>query len=130
MEFFRLGQSAIQVSVASVDDNLLPSCMTTLRGRKKKDSHRCDFRGVCHSMPEGNASPNIGEGLFWIVSLTDPEKALSDIRRRIPLGHRMTDAAEIAAMAVFLLSPTQSGHTTGQQIVVDGSYTHLDRALT
>ena len=68
--------------------------------------------------------------LNWISQRDDPPKALSDIRRRIPLGHRMTDAAEIAAMAVFLLSPTQSAHTTGQHIVVDGGYTHLDRALT
>ena len=66
----------------------------------------------------------------WIKQREDPEKALSDIRRRIPLGHRMTEAAEIAAMVVFLLSPTQSAHTTGQHIVVDGGYTHLDRALT
>ncbi len=66
----------------------------------------------------------------WINQREDPEKALFDIRRRIPLGHRMTDASEIAAMVVFLLSPTQSAHTTGQHIVVDGGYTHLDRALT
>jgi L-fucose dehydrogenase len=66
----------------------------------------------------------------WISRRENPEKALSDIKRRVPLGHRMTDAAEIAAMAVFLLSPTQSAHTTGQHIVVDGGYTHLDRALT
>lgn len=65
----------------------------------------------------------------WISRRDDPDEALSEIRRRIPLGHRMTEAAEIAAMVVFLLS-TQSGHTTGQQIVVDGGYTHLDRALT
>lgn len=66
----------------------------------------------------------------WISQREDPEKSLSDIRRRIPLGHRMTKASEIAAMVVFLLSPTQSAHTTGQHIVVDGGYTHLDRALT
>jgi L-fucose dehydrogenase len=42
----------------------------------------------------------------------------------------MTEPAEIAAMVVFLLSPAQSGHTTAQQIVVDGGYVHLDRALT
>ena len=41
----------------------------------------------------------------------------------------MTTAEEIAAMTVFLLSP-QSSHTTGQQIIVDGGYVHLDRALT
>lgn len=66
----------------------------------------------------------------WISQRPDPAKALAEIRSRIPLDHRMTEAAEIAAMVVFLLSPTQSGHTTGQQIVVDGGYTHLDRALT
>lgn len=66
----------------------------------------------------------------WINKREDPEKALTAIRRRIPLGHRMTEAREIAAMVVFLLSPTQSSHTTGQHIVVDGGYTHLDRALT
>jgi L-fucose dehydrogenase len=66
----------------------------------------------------------------WIHTQPDPEAALKRIVERIPLGHRMTEAAEIAAMAVFLLSPAQSGHTTGQQIVVDGGYTHLDRAIT
>lgn len=66
----------------------------------------------------------------WISKREDPDKALFEIRRRIPLGHRMTNAAEIAAMVVFLLSPAQSAHTTGQHIVVDGGYTHLDRALT
>jgi L-fucose dehydrogenase len=66
----------------------------------------------------------------WISLRDDPEKALAEIRQRIPLDHRMTEPAEIAAMVVFLLSPAQSAHTTGQQIVVDGGYTHLDRALT
>ncbi|WP_058187675.1 L-fucose dehydrogenase [Terracidiphilus gabretensis] len=66
----------------------------------------------------------------WVSTQPDPEAALKRIAERIPLGHRMTDAAEIAAMTVFLLSPTQSGHTTGQQLVVDGGYTHLDRAIT
>ena len=66
----------------------------------------------------------------WISSRPDPQAALDQIRRRIPLGHRFTLASEIAAMSVFLLSPAQSGHTTGQHIVVDGGYTHLDRALT
>jgi len=66
----------------------------------------------------------------WIATRPDPQAALTEISRRIPLGHRFTEASEIAAMAVFLLSPTQSAHTTGQHIVVDGGYTHLDRALT
>ena len=55
---------------------------------------------------------------------------LESIGQRVPLGQRMTRAEEIAAAVVFLLSPTQSGHTTGQHVFVDGGYTHLDRALT
>ena len=42
--------------------------------------------------------------------------------------HRMTTADEIAATVVFLLSP-RSAHTTGQHVVVDGGYVHLDRAV-
>ena len=66
----------------------------------------------------------------WLAARPDPAAALAAIEQRIPLGHRMTTPAEIAAMTVFLLSPTQSGHTTAQQILVDGGYTHLDRTLT
>lgn len=61
---------------------------------------------------------------------SDPEGNLRQITARIPLGHRMTLDSEIAAAVVFLLSPTQSGHTTGQHLVVDGGYVHLDRALS
>ena len=56
-----------------------------------------------------------------------PER-LAEIVRHIPMGQRMTEAAEIAATVVFLLSE-KSGHTTGQWLFVDGGYTHLDRAL-
>ena len=66
----------------------------------------------------------------WLDSLDNPELTLKTITDRIPLGHRMTEGSEIAAMTVFLLSPTQSGHTTAQHLIVDGGYTHLDRALT
>jgi L-fucose dehydrogenase len=66
----------------------------------------------------------------WLSSREDPSAALAAITQKIPLGRRMTDGAEIAAMVVFLLSSKQSGHTTAQQILVDGGYTHLDRALT
>jgi L-fucose dehydrogenase len=66
----------------------------------------------------------------WLESRDDPAAALAAITERIPLGKRMTEAGEIAAMTVFLLSPQQSGHTTAQHILVDGGYTHLDRALT
>ncbi len=66
----------------------------------------------------------------WLSTQESPEASYARILSRIPLGGRMTEPAEIAAMVVFLLSSTQSGHTTAQQIVVDGGYTHLDRALT
>jgi L-fucose dehydrogenase len=66
----------------------------------------------------------------WLETLGDPAAKLKEITDKIPLGHRMTLSSEIAAAAVFLLSPTQSGHTTGQHLIVDGGYVHLDRALT
>jgi L-fucose dehydrogenase len=62
--------------------------------------------------------------------LDNPEAKLKEIENKIPLGHRMTTQAELAAAVVFLLSPTQSGHTTGQILHVDGGYVHLDRMLT
>ncbi len=64
----------------------------------------------------------------WLATLPDPDEALATITSRIPLGQRMTEAAEIAATTVFLLSP-KAGHTTGQWLFVDGGYVHLDRAL-
>jgi L-fucose dehydrogenase len=66
----------------------------------------------------------------WLETLGDPAARLKQITDKIPLGHRMTLSSEIAAATVFLLSPTQSGHTTGQHLIVDGGYVHLDRALT
>lgn len=66
----------------------------------------------------------------WLQTLGDPAAKLKEITDKIPLGKRMTLASEIAAAVVFLLSPTQSGHTTGQHLIVDGGYVHLDRALT
>ncbi len=66
----------------------------------------------------------------WLDTLGDPDAELKRITDKIPLGHRMTLASEIAAAAVLLLSPTRSAHTTGQHLIVDGGYVHLDRALT
>lgn len=66
----------------------------------------------------------------WLDTLGDPDAELKRITDKIPLGRRMTLSSEIAAATVFLLSPTQSGHTTGQHLIVDGGYVHLDRALT
>jgi L-fucose dehydrogenase len=64
----------------------------------------------------------------WLAGFPDPERALAEITARIPLDHRMTTPEEIAATVLFLLSP-RSAHTTGQHVVVDGGYTHLDRAV-
>jgi L-fucose dehydrogenase len=64
----------------------------------------------------------------WISSLPNADEKLKEITAKIPLGNRMTTTAEIADMAVFLLS-NRSSHTTGQIIHVDGGYVHLDRAL-
>lgn len=64
----------------------------------------------------------------WLKSFPAPAAQLATITSRIPLGHRMTTAREIAAAAVMALSP-RSAHTTGQWLFVDGGYTHLDRAI-
>lgn len=66
----------------------------------------------------------------WVGSQSDPQATLKRITAQIPLENRMTTAAEIAAAVVFLLSPTQSGHTTAQLLIIDGGYVHLDRMLT
>ncbi len=66
----------------------------------------------------------------WLdLSFTDPTTKEKEIASKIPLQNRMTTADEIAAMTVFLLS-NKSGHTTGQFMIPDGGYVHLDRSLT
>jgi L-fucose dehydrogenase len=65
----------------------------------------------------------------WLAAQNDPDAALASIEHMIPLEQRLTTPEEIAAAVVFLVSP-RSSHTTGQLLVVDGGYTHLDRALT
>lgn len=65
----------------------------------------------------------------WLDRCDDPAAKLEQITGRIPLGRRMTTDREIADTVVYLLSE-RSSHTTGQWIVPDGGYTHLDRALT
>jgi L-fucose dehydrogenase len=65
----------------------------------------------------------------WLSTFPNPEEKLKTIVSKIPLGKRMTQPQEIAAMVLFLLS-AQAGHITGQHLFVDGGYVHLDRALT
>ncbi len=62
-------------------------------------------------------------------SFDNPDSKEAEIVAKIPLENRMTTKEEIAAMAVFLLSD-KSSHTTGQFMIVDGGYVHLDRSLT
>jgi L-fucose dehydrogenase len=65
----------------------------------------------------------------WLDTFQNTDEKLAAILAKIPLGKRMTTAEEIAAKTVFLIS-AKSGHTTGQDVFVDGGYVHLDRALT
>lgn len=64
----------------------------------------------------------------WLQTLGEPEARLAHIRARIPLGQRLTSPTEIADMVLFLLS-ARASHITGEYLVVDGGYTHLDRAI-
>jgi L-fucose dehydrogenase len=65
----------------------------------------------------------------WLGTFPNPEEKLKHITAKIPLGKRMTEPGEIAAMVLFLMS-AQASHVTGQHVLVDGGYVHLDRALT
>ncbi len=65
----------------------------------------------------------------WINSLPNPKEKLASIVSKIPFENRFTTSEEIADTTVFLLSE-KSSHTTGQILIVDGGYTHLDRAIS
>lgn len=65
----------------------------------------------------------------WIQRAASPEEKLATIVGKIPLGRRMTTPEEVATVVVFLLSP-RAGHITGEHVLVDGGYVHLDRVLT
>jgi L-fucose dehydrogenase len=64
----------------------------------------------------------------WIKTLGNGEEKLKDIVKKIPLENRMTTPEEIADACLFTISD-RSSHTTGQYIIVDGGYVHLDRSL-
>lgn len=64
----------------------------------------------------------------WIKTLKDGEEKLKAIVKKIPLENRMTTPQEIADACLFTISD-RSSHTTGQFVVVDGGYVHLDRSL-
>jgi L-fucose dehydrogenase len=64
----------------------------------------------------------------WLSKFPDPQAKLREIAAKTPLGKRMTEPEEIAAMVIFLLS-SKASHITGQHLYVDGGYVHLDRAL-
>lgn len=77
-------------------------------------------------IPAETATPQYRQ---WIQRAPNPEAKLAAITDKIPLGKRMTTPEEVAAMVVFLLSP-RAGHITGEHLLVDGGYVHLDRSLT
>ena len=64
----------------------------------------------------------------WVNQFDNPGQKLAEIGQRVPLGQRLTTPAEIADAIVFLASE-RSSHTTGQHVVVDGGYIHLDRLV-
>ncbi|AXP80028.1 3-oxoacyl-(acyl-carrier-protein) reductase FabG [Mariniflexile rhizosphaerae] len=64
----------------------------------------------------------------WIKTLDNGEEKLKAIVKKIPLENRMTTPEEIADACLFTISD-RSSHTTGQYIIVDGGYVHLDRSL-
>lgn len=66
----------------------------------------------------------------WLDRTFDnPAAQEAAIVSKIPFEKRMTTKEEIAATCVFLLSD-RAGHTTGQFLIPDGGYVHLDRSLT
>jgi L-fucose dehydrogenase len=65
----------------------------------------------------------------WAAQFPDPSERRRMAERNIPLGGRMTTIEEFADMVVFVASERAS-HLTGQIIINDGGYSHLDRVLT
>ncbi|WP_312018385.1 SDR family oxidoreductase [Shewanella surugensis] len=64
----------------------------------------------------------------WFIHAKQGQEMGFHIEDHIPLERRMTRPEEIAAM-VLMLASSQSSHTTGQIMYIDGGYVHLDRVL-
>ena len=65
----------------------------------------------------------------WSAQFPDPQERRKTAERNIPLGKRMTTVEEFSDMVAFVAS-ARASHLTGQIIVNDGGYCHLDRVLT
>lgn len=65
----------------------------------------------------------------WAARFPDPDERRKMAEMNIPLDKRMTSVEEFADLVVFVASDRAS-HLTGQVIVNDGGYCHLDRVLT
>ena len=59
----------------------------------------------------------------------DPDARRKQAEQNIPFGRRMTTIEEFADLVVYVASE-RAGHLTGEIIVNDGGYSHLDRVLT
>jgi len=66
---------------------------------------------------------------YMISTYGDLEKGSNEFGKSVPLNHRLTTSEEIANSAIFLVSDLAS-HMTGQLLVNDGGYCHIDRRAT
>lgn len=57
----------------------------------------------------------------WLADQPDPDRALADTLRDIPLG-RLATSEDVAAAVSYLASP-EAAYVTGASIAVDGGYT-------
>ena len=67
-----LGQSAVEVSVATIDDEVLRGGVARLFGREKEDGHGGDFSSFGHAMAEGDSFGDGFEGRGGIFSGFEP----------------------------------------------------------
>ena len=65
----------------------------------------------------------------WAKLFPDPAARRRQAEQNIPFGRRMTTVEEFADLVTFVASE-RAGHLTGEIIINDGGYSHLDRVLT